>query len=59
MLSYVLAREAELRALCATIQRREEEALIYDMRPRPPFIPCPVEIGNDPCDDWSYDEEYD
>lgn len=45
-----------MNALVEELIRQEEDALIRDMRPRVKFVPCPENIGNDPCDDWDYND---
>lgn len=54
-----------MRNLMADLVRRIEADLTGDGRlalsskAREPFVPCPIGIGNDPCDDWSEDENDD
>ena len=54
------AAQAEFARRCHDIRTHEERALHDDCRPRPPFVPCPEHIGNDPCDDQNpwMDEDY-
>jgi hypothetical protein len=58
-MTFLEARQQQLAILCAAVQAREEDALLYDGRLKPrPLVPwCPITIGNDPCDDWSEDDE--
>ncbi len=52
-MSFNEARQSELETLCRDIQRQEELAILFDIkRPVRPFMACPDNMGNDPCDDW-------
>lgn len=54
--SYALARQDEMARLFRQIQFDIEVDLFGDgSRQRPPFVPCPENIGNDPCDPWPDD----
>lgn len=49
------ARNELIRELIEDMQRVEEDYLLNDgrgVRSRPAFVPCPDNIGNDPCDEW-------
>ena len=50
---------ADVAAMSADISRLEERLLTGLGDPREPYVPCPVSIGNDPCDDVSNDDECD
>ena len=52
-----IARDIDL--LMDSILLEEEHAIFHDglAKQRTPFVPCPIEVGNDPCDDWSEDDD--
>lgn len=58
-MTFTEAQRLNMEVLLKDIQASFEYALINDCRPRPRFVPCPEHIGNDPCDDWSLDDDYD
>ncbi len=59
MKTFIEARNQALAQLCEDLRRQFERELFGDGRPRPAFVPCPANIGNDPCDDWSSTDEWD
>jgi hypothetical protein len=57
-MTFQQAIDHEMDLLRYHIMMEEEHALFHDGLPKlAPFIPCPISLGNDPCDDWSRDEE--
>lgn len=55
-MTFIDAQRAQMQQLIIEIMHREERALVNDMQPRPVFVACPPNIGNDPCDDCSEDD---
>ena len=50
------AQDHYLDAVCYALLCRENNALLRSGRGQAlPYVPCPVHIGNDPCDDWSFE----
>ena len=63
MTTFQQAIDHEMDILRYAIMMEEEYAIFHEgcSKSRIPFISCPVNIGNDPCDDqsWDDDEGYD
>ncbi len=56
---FMAAQVAAFDRLIIAIMLREDSLIMKDGRYKtaPPVPPCPASIGNDPCDDWSQDDE--
>lgn len=60
MVTFSEAQQRAMPTLIRYLQTQFELDLIIDGRSKPPFIPCPNTLGNDPCDDQDpdMDEDY-